>query len=122
MKRVLSVGQCIPDGTAIAALLGEHFNVDVVTASTAAEAELLIEQGPFDLVLVNRVFDADGGSGTELIRKLKAGENRAVPLMLVTNYPEHDAAAVELGAVSGFGKAALRARDTIEKLAVFLAE
>jgi CheY-like chemotaxis protein len=59
-------------------------------------------------VLVNRVLDADGSSGLELIRALKAEEQlRDVPVLLVSNYEDAQAQAVQAGAVPGFGKAEL---------------
>ena len=36
----------------------------------------------------------------------------ATPVMLVTNYPEHQQAAVEAGAEPGFGKDVLRSAET----------
>ena len=39
--------------------------------------------------MVNRIFDADGVEGTELIKKLQADEsNRKTTVMLVSNYAD----------------------------------
>jgi two-component system chemotaxis response regulator CheY len=66
---------------------------------------------------VNRVSDADGSPGIELIRALKADPGLAgVPVMLVSNYADAQAQAVALGALPGFGKADLTAPETTEKL------
>ena len=47
-----------------------------------------LRAGEFDLVLVNRVLDADGSSGLDLIRAIKADPDLAnVPVMLVSNSP-----------------------------------
>ena len=52
----------------------------------------------YDLVLVNRKLDIDYSDGTEVIRTLKGDSKTAdVPLMLVTNYPEHQEAAIAAG-------------------------
>ncbi len=121
MKRVLSVGQCVPDQTAISRLLSTHFEVEVRTAATATEALDAVRGESFDLVLVNRRLDVDGSEGLEIIRAMQAEPaTQSVPVMLVTNYPEHDQAAVGLGAISGFGKAALQSAETLQRLAAVL--
>lgn len=114
-KKVLSVGQCAYDhGNLTRALAGE-FGVEVEPAATADEALSAVRRGGYALVLVNRVFDADGGSGLELIRAVKA-ESSAVPVMLVSNFPESQAEAVAAGAAEGFGKASLSSPQTLAKL------
>lgn len=121
MKRVLSVGQCVPDEAAIGRMLQSNFEVQIEKAATADQALAAIRSGSFDLVLVNRKLDADYSDGTEIIKAMKADDAMAsVPVMLITNYAEHDAAAVEMGATSGFGKAALGEASTIAKLEAIL--
>jgi CheY-like chemotaxis protein len=106
-KRVLSVGQCGPDHGAIAWAL-RPLGADVTPAATRDQALERLRAETFDLVLVNRVFDADGDSGVELIRTMKEDEAlRATPVMLVSNYADAQQAAVAAGAEAGFGKAAL---------------
>jgi CheY-like chemotaxis protein len=115
--RVLDVGQCGYDHPRISALLRTHFGAEVVQAHSASEALDHLRKGPFDLVLVNRVFDRTSEEGLDLIRKLKADpKSSAVPVMLVSNFPESQAEAVAAGAVPGFGKAALDAPATRERL------
>ena len=58
MKRVLSVGQCVPDQAAIERLLNANFEVTVQKAATADEALAAVQDGGVDLVLVNRKLDA----------------------------------------------------------------
>jgi two-component system chemotaxis response regulator CheY len=90
-----------------------------VDDAAGALAELKGEH--FDLVLVNRKLDRDYSDGIEVIRKLKADPDAAsVPVMLVTNYPEHQASAVAIGAIPGFGKLEFQKPETREKLAEFL--
>lgn len=121
MKRVLSVGQCVPDQAAIERLLNANFEVAVEKAATAEEAIAAVQAGGVDLVLVNRKLDIDYSEGSDIITALKGDpETASVPIMLITNYPEHDEAAVKLGAVSGFGKASLAAPETIAKLSAVL--
>src|SRR5438128_625057 len=108
MKRVLSVGQCGADHEAIARIFSRHLDALVVPVATVDEAWTQLSQESYDLVLANRVFDADGSLGLDFIRKLKAGEATcAVPVVLVSNYDDAQAEARSLGALPGFGKGAL---------------
>jgi two-component system chemotaxis response regulator CheY len=76
----------------------------------------------FDLVLVNRKLDVDYSDGLEVIRQIKSDPAIAdVPVMLVTNYPEHQDAAVAAGAVRGFGKLEFEKPETRERIAAVLA-
>jgi DNA-binding NtrC family response regulator len=117
-KRVLSVGQCSVDHAALSAMLKKNFGAEVVPAETAADALVALEHEKFDLVMVNRKLDADYSDGVEIIRTIKA--TAATPCMLVTNYPEHQQAAVAAGAEPGFGKLAYGLPETRERLARFL--
>jgi two-component system chemotaxis response regulator CheY len=107
-KRVLSVGQCGADHGSLSRTFRSHFDAELVSADTAAEALGLLESEAFDLVLVNRVFDADRGSGVDLIRQLIQEPPRAnVPVMLVSDYDWAQDEAVKAGAQPGFGKSSL---------------
>ena len=87
-KRVLSVGQCGADHGGISYAL-RALGAEATPAATEAEALERLLEGAFNLVLVNRVFDADGGSGLDFIRRIKADEAlRATPVMLVSNYAD----------------------------------
>jgi CheY-like chemotaxis protein len=120
-KRVLSVGQCMADHGSISRTLQRHFGATVEAADTAADALARLRQGAYDLVLVNRVGDADGASGVSFIKQLKAEEGlRAVPVMLVSNYEDAQREAVQTGALPGFGKAALGQPHMLARLAPLL--
>jgi two-component system chemotaxis response regulator CheY len=107
-KRVLSVGQCYADHLSISSTLQRHFGAEVVSADSSAVALEQLRQGGFDLVLVNRVFDADGASGLDFIKRVRAeAGSRPPPVMLVSNYEDAQKDAIAAGAVPGFGKAAL---------------
>ena len=114
-KRVLSVGQCMADHSRLSASLGQLFGVEVVAADDDAEATRRLQAEAFDLVLVNRVFDADGASGLDFIRRLLQGP-ALVPVMLVSNYDDAQREAVAAGALPGFGKATLGQPEMIECL------
>ena len=119
-KRVLSVGQCGADHGGISWAM-RAIGAETTAAATQAEALEQLREGTFDLVLVNRVFDADGDSGLDLIRRIKADEAlRATPVMLVSNYADAQRQAVEAGAAPGFGKASLGRPEMLDKVRPFL--
>jgi CheY-like chemotaxis protein len=121
-KRVLSVGQCWADHGSIAQTLKKEFGTEVERADNASAALDRLRKGSYSLVLVNRVFDADGSSGVELIRRVKSDPSlRALPVMLVSNYDDAQAEAAAAGATIGFGKAALGRPQMVERLKPFLA-
>lgn len=106
--RVLSVGQCGFDHSTISRFLKDAVGAEATPAATAKEALDAVRSGGVDLVLVNRVFDRDGGSGLDLIRDLKSDPATAeVPVILVSNYDDAQQQAVAAGALKGFGKADL---------------
>jgi hypothetical protein len=109
--KVLSIGQCGADTRQIAAMLAGRFGAETVAAATAADARRRLESGGFDLVLVNRILDADGSSGlTFITAHIASGD--ATPAMLVSDRPDAQQSAIAAGARPGFGKSALHAAAT----------
>lgn len=105
----------------IRALLERQFAAEVVQAHGPDDALDHLRRGRFDLVLVNRKLDADYSDGLEIIMSIKAdAQLAAVPCMLITNYPDHQDAAVAAGAERGFGKKELALPQTHERLAAIL--
>jgi CheY-like chemotaxis protein len=99
-----------------------NFDARVQSAATATDALDALRRQPFDLVLVNRVLDADGFAGLDLIKLIKADEAlRRVPVMLVSNYEDSQQQAVAKGALPGFGKAGLGRQETLARLRAVLA-
>lgn len=122
-KRVLDVGQCPPDHAAIRVMLEANFDVEIVRAQLPSDTLAQLRSGKFDLVLINRKLDEDYSDGLEILKEIKADPRiAATPVMLVTNYPEHQAAAVAAGAEYGFGKLELRSPETLERLRKVLGE
>lgn len=120
-KRVLDVGNCGPDFMSIRSFLTRNFGCEVEQVDDAAGAFAALKRQSFDLVLVNRKLDIDYSDGIDVIRALKADpETAAVPVMLVTNYPEHQEVAEAAGALHGFGKLELSKPATRERLAAVL--
>lgn len=117
-KRVLSIGNCSYDHSTLSAALAKNFQVEMHAADTAADATEAVKHGPFDLIVVNRLFDSNGESGIELIKQLK--ETVKAPMMLITNYPEYQQEAVAVGAVPGFGKGQVGKPALIEIVGEYL--
>lgn len=116
---VLDVGQCGADHSSIRRLC-EDLGARVERAHTGVEALARIAVGDVDLVLVNRILDADGSDGVALISDLVAKAPQPLAVMLVSNYPQFQQEAAQRGAVSGFGKAELHSAETRELLGKFL--
>jgi len=123
MKHVLSVGQCGYDHSSITRFLRGVFDVEIVPSATADEAVSLLRQKPFQLILVNRQFDADGSEGLDFIKQLKSDpELAAVPVMLVTNFQDYAEQAVALGGLPGFGKSELGSGTVVARLRPLLGD
>ena len=122
-KRVLDVGQCQPDHAAISDFLVQHFRCEVTRAHGPEDALRELKKTPFNLVLVNRKLDRDYTDGIEVIRRMKAdSDTAAVPVMLVTNYAEHQEAAIQAGALRGFGKLEYDKPETLEAIRAVLSD
>ncbi len=119
--RVLDVGNCGYDHAKISQLLEREFGAEVVTADTASETLERLARETFNLVLVNRKLDHDYSDGIEIIKLIKDHpEFSAVPVMMITNYPEHQEQAVAAGALYGFGKLELNKPETHQRLTAVL--
>lgn len=121
MKRILDVGNCGPDHAGITRFFQTHFDCEVDQADRAVDALEKLKSRPFDLVVVNRKLDIDYSDGIDVIREIKATPELAqVPVMLITNYPEHQEAAMAAGAVRGFGKLEYQLPETLERVKAVL--
>lgn len=120
--RILDVGNCGHDHGKLTQMLSREFGAEVVSADSANETLERLAREAFDLVLVNRKLDHDYSDGIEVIKLLKAHpEFSALPVMMITNYAEHQEAAVAAGALYGFGKLELAKQETHERLKAVLA-
>ncbi len=123
MKRILDVGNCVPDHAAITQFFTKHIECVVERAHHVDDAMEKLKAQPFHLVVVNRKLDVDYSDGIEVIRKIKSTtETAEVPVMLITNYEEHQDAAIEAGAVRGFGKLEYDHPETLERVQAALAD
>ncbi len=120
-KYVLDVGNCPPDHAAIRRVIDRNFDAVVLQAHVASDALATLERHRVDLVLVNRKLDQDYSDGLDVIAQIKSHPKFAeIPVMLVTNYEEHQQRAIQAGAEQGFGKLSLSNDETIDNLRRFL--
>lgn len=120
-KRVLSVGQCIPDDGSLLRFLSSHFEVELIRSPDKEDALARIRSESFDLILVNRKLDADYSDGLEVIRSIQADPDiNTTPIMLISNYPDAQEKAVIAGAVLGFGKMELNNPDVVARVGKYL--
>jgi two-component system, chemotaxis family, chemotaxis protein CheY len=114
-KKVALVGHCGPDSSFLRiAVSRAGKDVQVLSADDGRELNRVLEQG-VDLLLLNRQLDFgfDEHEGVALIRRLRP-HYANVKMMLVSNYPDAQAAAVAEGALPGFGKRDLNSPKVAE--------
>jgi CheY-like chemotaxis protein len=120
-KHVLDVGQCPPDHASIRRLVEGRYAAEITQVVTAAEALDALRHGQFDLVLINRKLDIDYSDGIDVLKAIKADAAIAdVPVMLVTNYEDHQQMGVDAGGELGFGKLEFDKPSTFDRLDPFL--
>jgi CheY-like chemotaxis protein len=120
-KTVLDVGNCDPDHSALKRMLTRGYDVSVLRAHELKDTIELLGQQPVDLILINRKLDIDYTDGVEILRYLKrSDEYEQIPVMIITNYPEQQQAAMAEGAEYGFGKLEYSKPLTDERLSRFL--
>ena len=118
MPRVIDVGNCGFDHGSLSALIEQQFQMPCASVANGAELDRELQHGDVALIIVNRVFDSDGGDGMALISQLKQQQppTAMIPVMLLSNFPDAQEKAVALGALPGFGKSSLRSVETMELL------
>jgi len=120
MKNVLVVGHCDLDNPQITSLLEKNFSTNVVRVKMLKKVIEHLEKLDYDLVIINRIGAFDQESGLELIKSIKQDGRFKAPLMMITNFRDQMDEAIKLGAVPGYGKDKLHAKDTIELLSKYL--
>jgi CheY-like chemotaxis protein len=116
-KTVVDCGNCGPDYNAIRKLVQSQFDAVVLQTHGLEDTLEQLIQRPVDLVTVNRKLDRDYTDGIEVIRGIKADPRfSSIPVMLITNYEEHQQEAIQAGAVRGFGKLSVGDPATVRLL------
>jgi two-component system chemotaxis response regulator CheY len=103
---VVLVGHCRADTSYLRITVSRASrDAKVLVVDDESRLRHLLDGGGVHLVLVNRTLDWGFAtdSGVELIRGLRAAFP-TVAMMLVSNYPDAQQAAVAVGALPGFGK------------------
>lgn len=120
-KTLLDCGNCGPDFNAIRVMVEREFGAVVLQSHGLEDTLSLLRQRQIDLVTINRKLDRDYSDGLEIAKAIKTDQQfRSVPVMLVTNYEEHQEAAMAVGCVRGFGKLAIASAETHQLLRPFL--
>ena len=104
-KRIALVGHCGPDSSYLRmAITTAVKGAQVTMADDQTELQRIVDEGA-DLLLFNREMPMgfDDNEGVPLIRRFKASHPQ-LKVMLISNYPDAQAAAVQAGALPGFGK------------------
>ncbi|HMO13273.1 MAG TPA: hypothetical protein PKD64_05555 [Pirellulaceae bacterium] len=105
---IISVGQCSADNANITRALSRFVDCRVEYVESFAELVHACRTCVPQLVLVNRILDSDGSNGIEIIDRMKSDQSlRTIPVMLVSNLVDAQDAAVNAGALRGFGKSEL---------------
>jgi CheY-like chemotaxis protein len=121
-KRIVLVGHCGPDASFLRIAVSRVArDVHVLSADDGRELMQVLSEG-VDLLLLNRQLDYgfDDREGIAVIRKLRPHYPN-VKMMLVSNFPEAQAAAVAEGALPGFGKRELNSPRVAELIREALA-
>lgn len=122
-KTLLDCGNCGPDFNSIRQMVTSAFQASVLQTHGPEDTIALVKNRKVDLITVNRKLDRDYTDGMEVIRQLKADpETAEIPVMLVTNYDEHQQTAIAAGAIQGFGKLDVGSKQTVELLRPYLSE
>lgn len=116
-KTVLDIGNCDPDHATIKSMISSRYDANVLRAHQQKDALELLNENDLHLILINRKLDIDYTDGVEILKFLKSdAATKDIPVMLITNYPDHQEQAVALGAEYGFGKLQYGDPETHQRL------
>ena len=104
-KKIALVGHCGPDSSFLRIAVSKaERDAMILSVDDDSDLKRALDEG-VDLLLLNRQLDYgfDTHEGVALLRKIRA-KYPGVKAMLVSNYPDAQAAAVAEGALPGFGK------------------
>ena len=122
-KTIAFIGHCGPDSSFLRLAVSKAVpGAKIVSVDDDAALKDALEAG-VDLALFNRVleFGFDQSEGVEVIRRL-ARYYPSTRMMMVSNYPETQTAAVAAGALPGFGKRELGSPRVVQLLRDAVAE
>ena len=120
--KIALIGHCGPDSSYLRMVCGQAAKgAQVLMADDDSELQDVLAQD-VDLLLFNRElgYGFTHKMGVEAIKYLR-GLNKNLKMMLVSNYPDAQAAAVANGALPGFGKRELHTPKVAELIREALA-
>ena len=120
VNRIVLVGHCGADSWVLERVARDAApDAEVTRVNRQADLDALPAES---LLLINRVLDGrfNAGTGVDLIAEV-ASREAAPRLMLISDYADAQAAAVEAGASPGFGKSDIGSDDVREKIGTALA-
>ncbi|MCH1496061.1 MAG: response regulator [Rubripirellula sp.] len=122
-KVLLDCGNCPPDFESMKRLAQQAFHAEVIQTNELDDTLSVLRERNVDLVTINRKLDCDYSDGIKVAEAIKADpELSHVPVMLITNFKEHQDAAVKIGCERGFGKLDMAAPSTRDLLQPFLGD
>ncbi|MEW4455292.1 response regulator [Bremerella sp. JC817] len=120
-KQVLDVGSCGYDHGSLRNLIERNFDAKVLQSHGPKDTLRMLREQTFALVIINRKLDRDHSDGMDILLDIKSDEKlQDIPVMMLSNYEDAQAAAEEAGAVPGFGKRDLGKETTLNKLTPYL--
>jgi len=105
-KNILFVGHCGPDNSYLRMAAKRAIpDAEILMADDSRELTQVLATKDIDLILFNRElgYGFDPDEGVEVIRALRP-THADTKMMLVSNYPDAQQAAIAAGALPGFGK------------------
>jgi hypothetical protein len=116
-KKIALVGHCGPDSSYLRMTISNAVKgVKILSADDDAELSNVLGEG-VDLLLFNRElgYGFSKTAGVDVIQQLRTS-NPELKMMLVSNYPDAQEAAVAAGALPGFGKREIGTKRVLEVL------
>jgi two-component system chemotaxis response regulator CheY len=121
-RKVLFVGHCGPDSTYLRRAVKSVAPDAVIALAEDDQSLLAAVSDGVDLVLLNReLYGHEPETGVEMIAALRQ-KFPSLRMMLISNYPDAQAAAVAAGAVPGFGKREISSPQAMQRLRDALSE
>lgn len=122
-KILLDCGNCQPDFQSMKRLVQQAFHAEAIQTNALDDTLSVLRERHVDLVTINRKLDCDYSDGIKVAEAIKADPELChIPVMLITNFEDHQDAAVKAGCERGFGKLAMAAPSTRDLLRPFLSD
>jgi hypothetical protein len=114
-KKIALVGHCGPDSSYLRMTISKAVEgAKILSADDDGELSHVLGEG-VDLLLFNRElgYGFSKTAGVDVIQELRSS-NPKLKMMLVSNFPDAQEAAVAAGALPGFGKREIGTKRVVE--------